>query len=88
MTLLKKGMVVDVNLDSAIGSETGKIRSCIILTNDVYNGRVPVREAPPLQGGAFSLAVCNTLFDRKYRVCHIQEVFPFCQRSIKVIFTL
>ncbi len=37
MTTLNRGMVLDVNLDPTLGSETGKIRPCIIVTNDVYN---------------------------------------------------
>jgi len=37
MKKLKRGMVVDVNLDPTLGSETGKIRPCVIVTNDVYN---------------------------------------------------
>ena len=42
MTELRHGMVIDVNLDPTQGSETGKIRPCIIVTNDIYNARVPV----------------------------------------------
>ena len=42
MTILKRGMIIDVNLDPTQGSETGKVRPCIIVTNDVYNERVPV----------------------------------------------
>jgi len=48
MTTLKRGMVIDVNLDPTLGSETGKIRPCIIVTNDVYNERVPVIQVVPL----------------------------------------
>ena len=48
MTTLKRGMVVDVNLDPTLGSETGKIRPCIIVTNDVYNERVPVIQVVPI----------------------------------------
>ena len=48
MTTLKRGMVIDVNLDPNLGSETGKIRPCIIVTNDVYNERVPVIQVVPL----------------------------------------
>ena len=32
MTLLKRGMLIDVNLDPTQGSETGKARLCIIVT--------------------------------------------------------
>ncbi|MBW1790488.1 MAG: type II toxin-antitoxin system PemK/MazF family toxin [Deltaproteobacteria bacterium] len=48
MKKLKRGMVVDVNLDPTLGSETGKIRPCVIVTNDVYNERVPVIQVVPI----------------------------------------
>jgi len=41
-------MVIDVNLDPTQGSETGKIRPCIIVTNDIYNARVPVIQVVPV----------------------------------------
>ncbi len=41
-------MVIDVNLDPIRGSETGKIRPCVIVTNDVYNARVPVVQVVPI----------------------------------------
>lgn len=48
MTVLKRGMVIDVNLNPSKGSETGKIRPCIVVTNDVYNERVPVIQVVPI----------------------------------------
>ena len=48
MTTLKRGMVIDVELDPTRGSETGKTRPCIIVTNDVYNERVPVIQVVPV----------------------------------------
>jgi mRNA interferase MazF len=48
MTPLKRGMLIDVNLDPTQGSETGKTRPCIIVTNDVYNERVPVIQVVPV----------------------------------------
>lgn len=45
---LKRGMVIDVNLEPTRGSETGKIRPCVIVTNDIYNERVPVIQVVPL----------------------------------------
>lgn len=48
MTSLKRGMVVDINLDPTQGSETGKIRPCVIVTNNVYNSRVPVIQVVPI----------------------------------------
>ena len=48
MTALKKGMIIDVNLEPTVGSETGKVRPCVIVTNDVYNERVPVIQVVPI----------------------------------------
>ena len=46
--LLKRGLVIDVNLDPVKGSETGKVRPCVIVTNDTYNARVPVIQVTPI----------------------------------------
>ena len=48
MTTLKRGMVIDVDLDPTKGSETGKVRPCVIVTNNVYNERVPVIQVVPI----------------------------------------
>lgn len=48
MTMLERGMIIDVNLAPTLGSETGKVRPCIIVTNDVYNQRVPVIQVVPV----------------------------------------
>jgi len=48
MTILKRGMVVDIDLNPIKGSETGKVRPCVIVTNNVYNQRVPVIQVTPL----------------------------------------
>ncbi|MCK4297206.1 MAG: type II toxin-antitoxin system PemK/MazF family toxin [Candidatus Marinimicrobia bacterium] len=48
MKVLKRGMIIDVNLNPTKGSETGKIRPCIIVTNDIYNERVPVIQVVPV----------------------------------------
>lgn len=45
---LKRGMIINVNLDPTMASETGKIRPCIIVTNDTYNERVPVIQVVPI----------------------------------------
>ncbi len=50
MTMLKRGMVIDVNLNPTKGSETGKVRPCVIVTNNVYNERVPVIQVVPISG--------------------------------------
>lgn len=41
-------MVLDLTLDPIKGSETGKIRPCIVVTNNVYNARVPVIQVVPI----------------------------------------
>jgi mRNA interferase MazF len=60
MTVLKRGMVIDVNLDPTLGSETGKIRPCIIVTNDVYNQRVPVIQVVPITAWSAKKAKITT----------------------------
>ncbi len=48
LSRLTRGMVIDVNLDPTKGSETGKVRPCVIVTNNTYNERVPVVQVVPL----------------------------------------
>jgi mRNA interferase MazF len=48
MSELYRGLIIDVNLDPTKGSETGKTRPCIIVTNNIYNDRVPVIQVVPL----------------------------------------
>ena len=48
MTTLKRGMIIDVDLEPTRGSETGKVRPCIIVTNNTYNERVPIIQVVPL----------------------------------------
>jgi mRNA interferase MazF len=60
MTTLKRGMVIDVNLDPTVGSETGKIRPCIIVTNDIYNQRVPVIQVVPITAWSAKKAKITT----------------------------
>jgi len=45
---LRRGMIVDVKLDPVLGSETGKTRPAIVVTNDTYNERVPVIQVVPI----------------------------------------
>jgi mRNA interferase MazF len=45
---LRRGMVIDLNLEPVKGSETGKTRPCVVVTNDTYNERVPVIQVTPL----------------------------------------
>jgi mRNA interferase MazF len=48
MTTLRRGMIIDVDLEPTKGSETGKVRPCIIVTNETYNERVPIIQVVPL----------------------------------------
>lgn len=48
MTDIRRGMVVDIDLDPTKGSETGKIRPCIVVTNDKFNRHVPVIQIVPI----------------------------------------
>jgi len=59
-------MVIDVNLDPTKGSETGKIRPCVIVTNNTYNARVPVIQVVPLTAWS----------DKKGRIITNVEIAP------------
>ena len=48
MSELRRGLIIDVDLEPTQGSETGKTRPCIIVTNNIYNERVPVIQVVPL----------------------------------------
>ncbi len=48
MKPIKRGMIIDIDLNPVKGSETGKIRPCVVVTNDVYNQRVPVIQVVPI----------------------------------------
>lgn len=60
MTKLKHGMVIDVDLNPIKGSETGKIRPCVIVTNDVYNARVPVIQVVPITSWSQKKSIIRT----------------------------
>ena len=72
MSQLRRGMVIDVNLDPTKGSETGKIRPCVIVTNNTYNARVPVIQVVPLT--AWSA--------RKARIITNVEVVPSSRNGL------
>ena len=46
--MYKRGDIIDINLNPTKSSKTGKIRPCIIVTNDIYNKRVPILQVVPL----------------------------------------
>ncbi|MFH0785541.1 MAG: type II toxin-antitoxin system PemK/MazF family toxin [Pseudomonadota bacterium] len=72
MSKLKRGMVIDVNLDPAKGSETGKIRPCVIVTNNTYNARVPVIQVVPLTEWS----------EKKARIVTNVEIVPSSQNGL------
>jgi mRNA interferase MazF len=53
-------MVIDVDLNPTKGSETGKIRPCVIVTNDTYNAQVPVVQVVPLTAWSVKKAAIVT----------------------------
>lgn len=65
-------MVIDVNLDPTQGSETGKIRPCVIVTNNTYNARVPIIQVVPLT--AWSA--------RKARIITNVEIIPSSRNGL------
>ncbi len=60
MRPIKRGMVIDIDLNPVKGSETGKIRPCVVVTNDVYNQRVPVIQVAPITGWSEKKAQIQT----------------------------
>lgn len=44
----QRGVVADFNLNPTLGSATGKIRPCIVVTNDLYNSRLTVIQVVPI----------------------------------------
>lgn len=48
MNTMKRGMVIDISFDPVLGCETGKVRPCVVVSNDVYNARVPVIQVVPI----------------------------------------
>lgn len=69
---LKRGMVVDVNLDPTLGSETGKVRPCVVVTNDTYNARVPVVQVVPI----------TTWTEKKARIVTNVSVTPSAENGL------
>lgn len=45
---IDRGMILDINLNPVRGSETGKTRPCIVVTNDIINEKVPVIQVVPI----------------------------------------
>lgn len=66
MTVIERGLILDLNLDPTQGSETGKIRPCIVVTNNRYNARVPVIQVVPITGWT----------EKKARIQTNIEIYP------------
>ncbi|MBM2815584.1 MAG: growth inhibitor [Ignavibacteria bacterium] len=45
---LYRGVIIDADFNPTLGSETGKIRPCIIVTNDIYNKKLPIIQVVPI----------------------------------------
>lgn len=63
---LYRGIIIDVNLNPTQGSVTGKIRPCIVVTNNTYNERVPVIQVVPITAWS----------DKKARIITNVEILP------------
>lgn len=72
MTVLRRGMVVDINLEPTKGSETGKIRPCVIVTDNILNERVPVIQVVPLTAWS----------EKKRRIKTNVEIVPTAQNGL------
>ena len=72
MNALERGMIIDVRLDPTKGSETGKQRPCIVVTNDEYNKRSPVVQVVPITGWS----------ERKSRIITNVEIIPDAQNGL------
>ncbi|MEW6752521.1 MAG: type II toxin-antitoxin system PemK/MazF family toxin [Candidatus Latescibacterota bacterium] len=72
MTPLRRGTVIDVDLDPTRGSETGRVRPCVVVTNDVYNERVPVIQVVPITAWS----------DRKARIRTNVEIAPTARNGL------
>lgn len=44
----KRGVVADFDLNPTLGSETGKIRPCVVVSNDIYNQKLSVIQVVPI----------------------------------------
>ena len=74
MKKLQRGMIIDVNLDPVLGSETGIIRPCIVVTNDIYNERVPVVQVIPVTSWS----------EKKSRIKTNVELIPSSENGLTV----
>jgi mRNA interferase MazF len=45
---IDRGMIIDINLEPVVGSETGKTRPCIVVTNNIFNSILSVIQVVPI----------------------------------------
>jgi mRNA interferase MazF len=95
MKTLKRGMIVDINLNPVKGAETGKIRPGIIVTNNVYNEITPVIQVVPITSWNEKKALIKTnvqldpstengLSKRSIADCLQTRPIDYQQRLIKI----
>ncbi len=46
--MIKKGTIITVNLNPTKGSETGKVRPCVVVSNDILNAKLPIIQVAPI----------------------------------------
>ena len=92
MTILRRGMIIDVNLDPIQGAEKGKIRPCVIVTNNIYNERVPVIQVVQITAWNEKKKRIKTI-DYKFRLVKIRgeltlEEIIKINEALKIVFDL
>jgi mRNA interferase MazF len=45
---IDRGMIIDIDLEPVVGSETGKTRPCIVVTNNIFNRILSVVQVVPI----------------------------------------
>ena len=63
MNNIRRGLVIDIDLNPTKGSETGKVRPCIVVTNDTYNQRVPVIQVVPITNWSEKKSKIKTIIE-------------------------
>jgi len=72
MTKIKRGLVIDVDLNPTLGSETSKVRPCLVVTNDIYNEHLPVIQVVPITAWS----------DKKGRIVTNVELVPTTENGL------
>jgi mRNA interferase MazF len=72
VTKIKRGLVIDVDLNPTRGSETSKVRPCLVVTNDIYNEHLPVIQVVPITAWS----------DKKGRIVTNVELMPTTENGL------